>query len=452
MKRNSTSRSLTAAVLILATCGIWAMDRLTPPQMSRAGKKNYMPPNTESYLVQCPPDTDGIDTDGDGIVDNDHVCMHISSGDGIVKTADRDRTGADPEKGDLYCFGFADVTLSPVPELDGVMGAEFPAPTLVGYRGGVGTPEPLREGQKLYLTLTNVGMVMRGDLFDPHTVHFHGFPNASTVFDGEPMAGLSINMGASFTYFYNLVEPGTYMYHCHVEAAEHMQMGMLGNLYIRPLQDLLPDGTDLNGFTHHTGTKYAYNDGDGSTRYDVDYPVQISSYDPVFHGASLAVQPLNFAYMRDTYPMLNGRGYPDTVLEVPILNNRSTYRPELPDIYAQKVHARATATQGQKILLRLSSLATTEFYSVKIHGLPMTVIGRGARILRGPDGPGGIPGKNLYYDTDTITLGGGQTADVILDTAGVAPGTYHLYCSNLNHLSNDTEDFGGMMTEIVVTP
>ncbi len=409
-------------------------------------------PAPDSILVQCPPDTDGIDTDGDGIVDNDNVCMHVAAGDGFVKTADRDRTGANPDKGDIYTFGFSDVTLSPVPALEGVCGAEFPAPTLVGYRGGGGAPEPLREGQKLYLTLTNVGMIMRGDLFDPHSVHFHGFPNASTIFDGEPMAGISINMGASLTYFYNLVEPGTYMYHCHVEASEHMQMGMLGNLYVLPKQDLLPNGTDLHGFTHQTGYKYAYNDGDGSTRYDVDFPIQITSFDPDFHHADLSIQPLNFAYMNDTYPMLNGRGYPDTVLNASIMNNRSAYRPELSDKAAQKVNARVTASAGRRILLRLSSLSTTEFYSLQLLGISMKVVGRGAQILRGPNAPGGAPGKNLYYDTNTITLGGGQSADVILDTAGVAPGIYYLYSSNLNQLSNNLEDFGGMMTEIVVTP
>ena len=38
--------------------------------------------------------------------------------------------------------------------------------------------------------------------------------------------------------------------------------------------------------------------------------------------------------------------------------------------------------------------------------------------------------------------------DVIIDTASVAPGTYFLYTTNLNFLSNGVEDFGGMMTEI----
>ena len=132
---------------------------------------------------------------------------------------------------------------------------------------------------EFYLTLTNVGMLIRPDLFDPHTVHFHGFPNASAVFDGVPDASVSINMGASLTYYYNLVEPGTFMYHCHVEATEHMQMGMLGNLYVRPIQNRLPDLTPLGSTSTAipittpssalddplVGDKYVYNDGDGST-------------------------------------------------------------------------------------------------------------------------------------------------------------------------------------------
>jgi hypothetical protein len=56
----------------------------------------------------------------------------------------------------------------------------------------------------------------------------------------------------------------------------------------------------------------------------------------------------------------------------------------------------------------------------------------------------------MYYDTNSITMGGGESTDVILDASGVPPGTYFLYSTNLDHLSNDAENFGGMMTEILV--
>lgn len=40
---------------------------------------------------------------------------------------------------------------------------------------------------------------------------------------------------------------------------------------------------------------------------------------------------------------------------------------------------------------------------------------------------------------------------MILDTAGLPAGTYFLYTTNLNYLSNNDEDLGGMMTEIVIS-
>jgi hypothetical protein len=77
----------------------------------------------------------------------------------------------------------------------------------------------------------------------------------------------------------------------------------------------------------------------------------------------------------------------------------------------------------------------------------MKVIGRDARLLRGT---GQAVGQNAFYDTNVVTLGGGESTDVILDTSGVAPGTYFLYATNLNFLSNNEEDYGGYMTEIVI--
>jgi FtsP/CotA-like multicopper oxidase with cupredoxin domain len=363
--------------------------------------------------VQCPGDTNG-DAVPDGPVDPKIKCLHLAAGDGFVTMAD-----GKP----LYIFGFSDMTgRLPGQVMDaGALSANFPAPTI-----------RLKQGQEFYLNLTNVGMVIRPDLFDPHSVHFHGFPQAAPVFDGVPENSSVVNMGASFTYYYNIVEPGTYMYHCHVEATEHMQMGMLGNLYVEPRQN--ETGYD-DASGHHTGT-FVYNDGDGTTAYDVEYPIQIAGFDPNFHAQSEAVQPLPFAAMDDTYSLINGRGYPDTVNEGVI--STLTDRGEKP---SQPVHSLITAASGQRVLLRISSLSVTRMYTLQ-STIPMRVVGHSARLHRGP------AGTNLYYKTNSVTLGGGESVDVILDTTGVAAGTYLLYTTNLNYLSNDTEDLGGMMTEI----
>jgi FtsP/CotA-like multicopper oxidase with cupredoxin domain len=338
------------------------------------------------------------------------ACKSLTAGDGYVRMADGT---------DIYIFGFSDVTgiADSLIMQTGMLAANFAAPTI-----------DIKQGQEFYLSLTNVGMTIRPDLFDPHTVHFHGFPHAATVFDGEPMASTAISMGSTITYYYNLAVEGTHLYHCHVEATEHMQMGMLGNLFVRSSQE----GSLINGFT-----KFAYTDGDGSTGYDVGFPIQIHSFDPLFHAADELVQPLPFAAMKDVYPMLNGRGYPDTINPADIVNVNGLATQKLPSLI--------TAAVGQRILLRISSIATVDFYTLTVPGIPMTVIGKDSRILRSS------AGANLYYTTNSVTLGGGESIDVILDTAGIAPGTYFLYSTNLNNLSNNTEDFGGMMTEIVIT-
>jgi FtsP/CotA-like multicopper oxidase with cupredoxin domain len=269
-----------------------------------------------------------------------------------------------------------------------------------------------------------------------------------------PEGSFGVDMGSSITYFYRLNDPGTYMYHCHQEATEHMQMGMLGNLYVKPAQDTQTKTDPSNGKTY---TKFVYNDGDGTTGYDKAFPLQLSSMDHVFHELHLGVQPLPFKYMKDTYAMITGRGYPDTVNTAPlsppdekvaVLNPDSDPNVTVPS--SQPISALVTATKGERVLLRLSNLSVTNYYTVTALGLPMKVVGSGARHLRGPAVGADAP-KDLYYDTTSVTLGGGESAEVLVDTAGVPAGTYFLYTTNLNYLSNFEQDNGGMMTEIVIS-
>ena len=89
---------------------------------------------------------------------------------------------------------------------------------------------PSGEGEfRVQLT---VGLAQRPDLFDEHTVHWHGFKNVIPFFD-EPTGSVSIPQG-QLTYVYKSHDPGTYMYHCHVEDTEHVHMGMTGLVFVRP--------------------------------------------------------------------------------------------------------------------------------------------------------------------------------------------------------------------------
>ena len=401
--------------------------------------------------VQCPGDLDGdAKWDSTGEVQPPNTkCMHLIAGDSFTVMSDTNP---------LYTFGFAERTGDLPNEViaNGILDAEWPGSTI-----------ELEEGQQFYLSLTNVGTVMRPDLFDPHTVHFHGFPNAATVFDGVPEVSIAINMGSTLTYYYNIVQPGTYFYHCHVEATEHMEMGMLANLYVHPRQDALgcetggcPIATRMGGIDAGAPTGYVYNDDDGTTGWDVEKAIQVSGFDSDFHDASIFVQPLPFALLETDYPQLNGRGYPDTInpneLPAPtdnlepvaghpagkitgnpgeVLNNGTP---------TQVQNALVTMNQGQKLLLRLSNVGLDRFWTLTATGLKMKVIGTGAKLMRG------VTGHNIYKETASVNFGGGQAMDVLIDTADVAPGTYFLHATELHQMSNRTQLDGGMIAEIVV--
>jgi len=351
----------------------------------------------------------------------------------------------------------------------GVMNGNIPAPLMA-----------IDEDDEFFLTLTNVGMIMRPDLFEQHTVHFHGYPNASAFYDGVPDASVAINIGASFTYYYLAPDAGTYFWHCHISPPEHLQMGMVGQIYVRPRQNRVAVGSPLyaalntqqgdlrtacnssadilcsnplpaGGATANAATRavtgnYAYNDGDGSTYYDVEYPIQIHGFDPNFHFVGMTFNPEGFTDMKDKYFLLNGRSYPDTVTAGPL----QTQSADGVKHFSQPLPTIINIPAGKKALLRISDLDVTEYQTLASLGIPMRVIGYNSKLLRDQ------AGNNLYYSTNSITLAGGESLDVILDTSAPksdgtpykAGETYFLYTPNLDHLSNDAENFGGLMTEV----
>jgi hypothetical protein len=123
--------------------------------------------------IQCPCDLNG-DGDCEDIVNTGPpsgrynepalqeslgvTCLHLGGGDGFAVMAD-----GEPK----YIFGFSDLTGITEAQVmqEGLLAAAWPAPAIA-----------VNEGEEFFLTLTNVGMLIRPDLFDPHTVHFHGFP------------------------------------------------------------------------------------------------------------------------------------------------------------------------------------------------------------------------------------------------------------------------------------
>jgi FtsP/CotA-like multicopper oxidase with cupredoxin domain len=194
-----------------------------------------------------------------------------------------------------------------------------------------------------------------------------------------------------------------------------------------------------------TTGNYAYNDGDGSTYYDVEYPLQIHGFDPNFHFVGMTFNPEGFTDMKDKYFLLNGRSYPDTVTSGPL----ETQSADGANHFAQPLPAIINIPAGKKALLRISDLDVTEYQTLASLGIPMKVIALNAKLLRDQ------AGNNLYYNTNSITLAGGESLDVILDASDTDKyppnSVFYLYTPNLDHLSNDAENFGGLMTEVRIT-
>jgi FtsP/CotA-like multicopper oxidase with cupredoxin domain len=303
-----------------------------------------------------------------------------------------------------------------------------------------------------------------------------------------PDASVAINIGGSFTYYYLAPDAGTYFWHCHITPPEHLQMGMVGQIYVRPRQDRVPVGTSLYAALQQQETDlrtacisgtdilcsnplpaintgatavatvassgsggYAYNDGDGSTHYDVEYPLQIHGFDPNFHFVGMTFNPEAFADMKDKFFLLNGRSYPDTVTPGPMATQSSDGRVH----YSQPMPAIINIPVGGKALLRIADLDVSEYQTLASLGIPMKEVGFMAKLLRDQSG------NNLEFYTNSITLGGGESLDVLLDASDAGCGfanchtayypagsTFYLYTPNLDHLSNDQENFGGLMTEV----
>jgi FtsP/CotA-like multicopper oxidase with cupredoxin domain len=245
------------------------------------------------------------------------------------------------------------------------------------------------------------------------------------------------------------------MYHCHVEDVEHVHMGMTGIVFVRPLQD----GQNFGGFT-----KFAYNDGDGSTGYDREFPMFLSEVWLKARWNGAHIQEHLWADFKADFSLLNGRVYPDTLLpNSPIDVAASTKSlviqsdPDTGDLLTnaglehlqyQPHSALITCEEGERVLLRFANLGFREA-AMTLAGIKMRVVGRDATPMISRDG------TDTSYYTDTLLIGAGESFDVIFEapahSGGSGPDTYVLYNRRYTQVSNLTAGgAGGQRTEVRV--
>jgi FtsP/CotA-like multicopper oxidase with cupredoxin domain len=345
----------------------------------------------------------------------------------------------------VYIFGFVpvDPNLS-VDELEAT------------YKGHTKHTAPhlnFLQNDDIRITLTNLGLVQRPDLTDSHTIHWHGFDVPSPLNDGVPEVSIAVPIGKQVTYFYRPHREGTYMYHCHFEDVEHVQMGMTGIVFVRPLQD----GASINGFT-----KFAYNDGDGSTGYHRHFAILLNEVWKNFHDGDRDIQESIATDYNPQWFTLNGRCYPQTVLpnddpSLPANLRIGTHNANFDTTdYSQPNSALIQVNPGERVLLRLANLGYQQ-HAMQLPGIPMHVIGQDASLLRNGT-------VDTSYWTNTLYIGPGEARDVLFDAPAYAAarpsgsdgrGNYNVYRfknRDWRRLSNfgAPPGAGGMQTEVRV--
>jgi FtsP/CotA-like multicopper oxidase with cupredoxin domain len=340
--------------------------------------------------------------------------MALSATDGHIILPGR--PGGKP----LYIFGFINVPVdATVADLEST------------YKGNAQHPAPIlgfNQDEDVKITLTNLGFVARPDLADSHTIHWHGFRAPVALMDGVPEVSIAVPQERQFTYFYRPHDPGTYMYHCHFEDVEHVQMGMTSIVFVRPKQ----------------GPKFVYNDGDGSTAFDREFAILVNEIWTTIHDNDELIQESIHTDYKPNYFTLNGRVYPQTILP--------SNDPSLP---SQPISSLIQTNGGDKVLLRLANLGYQQ-HALQLPGINMKVVGEDATFLRNGT-------SDRAYWTNTLYIGPGEARDVLFTAPAYdsgrrsgsdALGTYNVYffkSRNAWQLSNDgAPGPGGMMTEVRV--
>ena len=354
-----------------------------------------------------------------------------------------------PAPYNMYVFGFRNVTGMADNDVVAQRGqAQISAPVL-----------SFDQDREVEVHLTNLGLSQRPDLIDGHTLHWHGFNNAIPIFDGVPEMSASVPIGKTLVYYYRPHDPGTYMYHCHFEDVEHVQMGMTGLIFVRPRLNFDSHGvqktksvTMADGHTQKTAlVRYVFNDP--ATAYDREFAIFLTENVPEDHWRDAHIQISDWSYYKPGFSLFNGRAFPDTIEpSVPDYNPATTKAlppandgSSLERLRYQPRSARMDVNAGETVLIRLAHLGSVR-HTISVDGIPLRVIGADASQLVGADG------TDNSYVTNAVDCAPGESRDILF-TAPTKEGTYLVYDRNFMNLSNNGDGgYGGMLTHLVVHP
>jgi manganese oxidase len=344
----------------------------------------------------------------------------------------RTSDSAAPQGWELYPEARVDVWAF-APEPDRAL-ASVPGPTIRA-----------RQGDSLVINFHNFAPMS-------HTIHWHGI-HVPWQHDGVPYVSHhpigEENWGGDgstlITYEFTVDRPGTYWYHCHVDTAHHVDMGMYGALIVEPADP------------GHDRVKEPY--AGKSLAPDREYTLMLDEWDRSHaHANEQAIQyalsrsgdPMTsandlYGFIRD-YLVMNDH-YNDTFGGTPIKEERDWYPITYPPYFAEYdtflINGKAMplteplyVATGEVVRLRLVN-AGHQVHSMHLHGHHFLVAHKDGYKLPSP-----------YY-ADTILIGPGERYDLYVE--GVNPGPWMFHDHIALNEANDHIHPGGMSTMLCYT-
>jgi len=323
----------------------------------------------------------GRDLDGDGDPDEIHIRLEVvelNGGSPELDTPIAQYSIAPGIQPGLWVFA---------PKMIGMATESFGSPTA---RAMLRLPSPairVEQGDRVRITLEN-------SHYMPHTVHFHGVDHPFVDENGEGNDGVPLTSespvmpGAARTYDLQPREPGTALYHCHVQPHVHVMMGLQG-LFV--VEENRPDNwvQTLNvGAGHLRAPSVAVTEN-----YDREYDLHYQELDTDLNDRirrhndpRLITESMHRDYniteaSSDLFT-LNGRSFPYTFSDSLVIVN--------PD---------------ERIKLRVANGGSTPI-ALHTHGHKMTITHR--------DGVAATPATQIMRDVVSIAMA--QRLDLSLDT------------------------------------
>jgi len=229
---------------------------------------------------------------------------------------------------------------------------DIPGPTLTYF-----------EGDSVELKLRNMSQGAS------HTIHLHGL-DVDQQNDGVPHLSFEVGHNETESYYFKAPHPGTYLYHCHVTSALHVQAGMYGLLIVKP----------------NTGINETW---EGGYTFDSEYAWMCSEIDLAWHEDSIINHPHDTTTMEFHLPDYNPEYF--------LVNGRSEQQ-------LTEGGIPIIASANEIILLRLANIG---YYGNTYH-FPMHL---NARIISSD----GRPLPQMEF-SDTLTVMPGERYQVLLQS------------------------------------